>query len=558
MKQGLSDEFTLTVYRKLLACKRTTLSKAIENLLASRRYADLLKLEVADCQYDEVDFDYNYLLMSFPRKWKGLPTGINVKEVARGGWEASEEMCKDVNSKLMSVLSGSEFPTDLPPRLVSLVQRKVQQIIGPSPPSNIFSSCRWSRGATFDLKRGTPFSQKMSRRLSVTPLAVPYLEKVVLGDPDWIRVLITKHSRPDGPISPLQPFYTVVPGNRWLTVPKSAKTERCISAEPTGNAFLQQGVGKHLRFCLAAWGVRLDDQSISQNLARDALRLGLSTIDLSSASDSISTALVQLLLPINWFLLLNDLRSHSTRVEGTWRKLEKFSSMGNAFTFELESLLFYAICEGVREYTRLPHEGPTVVYGDDIIIPDSMYDPVVSALSTFGFKTNSSKSFTCGVPFRESCGGHYLYGRDVTPSYQQEIVGNSKAEKIRLYNRLYRWALRDPHRFEYMGPFFVWLRKLPSMKEVSCYRIPDTSVEDVGLLTSRSSLRRGEEPYDCNLGYFCKVLSPVNELKRISEEAAYAYKLRRGRAYSNSHPKGYSFTGSPPRRWIDDFRHFHY
>jgi hypothetical protein len=54
------------------------------------------------------------------------------------------------------------------------------------------------------------------------------------------------------------------------------------------------------------------------------------------------------------------------------------------------------------------------VYGDDIIVPSEWYHLAVEGLTLSGFAVNDAKSFYRG-PFRESCGGDYLNGKDVVP-----------------------------------------------------------------------------------------------------------------------------------------------
>jgi hypothetical protein len=64
--------------------------------------------------------------------------------------------------------------------------------------------------------------------------------------------------------------------------------------------------------------------------------------------------------------------------------------------------------EGVRALF-----GRVRVYGDDIIVPVEHVSPVISSLEAFGLKVNTGKSFWRGA-FRESCGGDYYRGVDVS------------------------------------------------------------------------------------------------------------------------------------------------
>ena len=245
-----------------------------------------------------------------------------------------------------------------------------------------------------------------------------------------------------------------IPGAILFTVPKSTEIDRCACKEPDINMYLQKGVGAHIRSRLKSVSINLDDQSRNRSLARvGSIDGSLATLDLSSASDTVTRSCVEALLPRDWFLYLNDIRSQAVEVNGTYRETEMFSSMGNGFTFELESLLFWSLCKTTC-YLR-GHPGVISVYGDDIIVPSGAYDDVCWVLSEFGFRINPDKSFATGS-FRESCGGHYHNGEDVTPFYlRREPTHISDA--IRIGNQLRRWATADASRvYEYPQTWDLW------------------------------------------------------------------------------------------------------
>jgi hypothetical protein len=209
-----------------------------------------------------------------------------------------------------------------------------------------------------------------------------------------------------------------VPGNRFTTVPKDAVKHRGIAVEPSLNVYYQLVVGKYLKRRLLHVGVDLfNGQERHARLAKAASRDGsLATLDLSSASDTVSKTLVKLLVPEDWHRYLASLRSPKTLLGSDWVYLEKFSSMGNGFTFELETLIFHCLIEVVLKrlgYTLLERKLYHSTYGDDIIIPVEGYDAAVSVLEYCGFSVNHRKSFNT-TPFRESCGGNYFNGQDVS------------------------------------------------------------------------------------------------------------------------------------------------
>lgn len=243
--------------------------------------------------------------------------------------------------------------------------------------------------------------------------------------------------------------------------------------------FLQKGVGNYIRRRLRVHGINLNDQSINRRLAhRASVEDNLATIDLSAASDSVTCAAVQALLPTEWFLYLNDIRSRSVSVDGTFVQTYMFSSMGNGFTFELESLIFWALCKATFYLTGV--RGIVSVYGDDLIVPCEGYDDLTYVLSVFGFTVNPDKSFHSG-PFRESCGGHYHLGNDVTPFYLRRPP-ERLTDLIRVANQLRLWALVDPGRqYELPMLYSLWdeLRKMvPEDLRGGCDLSVDTQLVD--------------------------------------------------------------------------------
>jgi hypothetical protein len=239
-----------------------------------------------------------------------------------------------------------------------------------------------------------------------------------------------------------------VEGSVLFTVPKKTDIDRCACKEPDLNMYLQKGVGSHIRKRLRRFGINLNDQRVNRALAaRGAQDDSLATLDLSSASDTITIGCVKALLPTEWFLYLNDIRSHKVLVDGVYHRMEMFSSMGNGFTFELESLIFWALVRTTLYFEGI--SGVVSVYGDDIICPSSGADMVSWVLHEFGFAVNLEKSFITG-PFRESCGGHYHHHEDVTPFYLKRKATHL-TDVIRVANQLRRWALADPLR-QYLVP----------------------------------------------------------------------------------------------------------
>lgn len=231
--------------------------------------------------------------------------------------------------------------------------------------------------------------------------------------------------------------FLLVRGNEMFTVPKSTVIDRVACKEPDYNMYVQKAVGDLIRSRLKRVGIDLNDQSINNGLALEgSIQGNLATIDLSSASDSVTTQCVLRLLPDDWFHLMYDIRSPETEVDGVWHVNEMFSSMGNAFTFELESLIFWALTRAVAFHSQ--QKGRISVYGDDIICPSGLYESLESTFQFFGFKVNPKKSHW-NDNFRESCGKHFHGGYDVTPFYVKEVPADV-SDWILLLNKLRKWC----------------------------------------------------------------------------------------------------------------------
>ncbi|DAD49846.1 RNA-directed RNA polymerase [ssRNA phage AIN002] len=317
-------------------------------------------------------------------------------------------------------------------RFIQSVRKTIGSIIGETLPLEVLYGS-FSSGASTSRPRaeGHP-ALKYIGRADITPAAESWWRTAQAVCPLW-HELIPDHG------------LRSVSGNEFFTVPKKTDIDRACCKEPDINMYLQKGVGDHIRKCLKRFGIDLNDQTRNQELAREGADGGhLATIDLSSASDSVTLGLVELIFPKEWLTLLMDLRSPETRykrrVEDAVYEThvnEMLSSMGNGFTFEVESLIFFAIARAVAWFNREDFSKLSV-YGDDIICPSTMYDDLVIALKYSGFTVNAKKSFASG-PFRESCGKHYHHRQDVTPFYIRKPI-ERLSDLILLLNGIRKWS----------------------------------------------------------------------------------------------------------------------
>lgn len=358
---------------------------------------------------------------------KYCDSGTTAPEVRRAAaiekWLATEKRNTETNQRLFVC------DADLSPgldRVLGTARKLVSDVLGPLRYPAILWDGEHTNGASTRVRRSPKAAMdKLTGIAHVSASALPHWREAVRGTQlEDQLVEITDHSV-------------------MFTVPKSTDIDRVACKEPEINMYLQRSVGNHIRRRLRSFGIDLNDQSKNQSLAREAVRRNLATIDLSSASDSISRQLVINLLPFEWWSLLDDLRVDSTLIDGQLHDLEMFSSMGNGFTFELESLLFWAITRAVC--WRSGVKGTISVYGDDIIAPCAIVPRLKRWFDYLGFKMNEQKTSWRGL-FRESCGGHYYGTVDVTPFYVRGPVFRT-TDLIKTLNQICKW---DSHGWGFM------------------------------------------------------------------------------------------------------------
>jgi hypothetical protein len=402
-----------------------------ENLLSAlqhSKFSEIVSATIAPKDYSNADtFGRDYLCVELMSKYPNWELGISRSDVALQKFHEAEAICSDTNRRMRTSLGRPLVGMPAHPVLL-LASRKIEKLLGPFSWPEIFRSCQWGPGATTRLKRrNRDVYYKFKGLPHATPDAYDLARKMIATIPGWDPG-----------------FIEIVPGNRVTTVPKNAKTDRVIAIEPDLNMVIQKGIGNVIRQRLQRVGL-LDTrqgrnpQILNNCLAQEGSAYGrFSTIDLSMASDTVSLELVRTLIPPRWLDALEQSRSDRGILPcGSLVEYHKFSSMGNGYTFELETLIFWAICSAVQQYHQL-EVNRLLVFGDDIIIPSDWTQPVIEALQQFGFIPNLKKSWIDG-PFRESCGKHYFRGADVTPFYIRGPVDDIE----RLYwvaNSIRRWS----------------------------------------------------------------------------------------------------------------------
>lgn len=513
---------TLTkVFRKLCMWADTPYSLGAWLRFKNSGVSGLLDLDIVPSRYDNsYAFVRDYTVYNFFRK---------IEATGRDTERAGKAFRKFIDAELQCRNFNHEFRQRTAPdydlegcilTAKDLIGRVLPDVSLARDPLR----CQMGPGATYSLTgaRANWVDKLREERISVTPEA--YNAAKNLFKSDFALFAARSGLSPEGPFSLLDGNFEVTGGCRLITVPKTFKVDRCICVEPSANIMLQKGAGAVIRQALRKYGVNLNDQGKNQSFAARAQRDGLATIDLESASDTVCHGIVLELLPISWFVYLDSIRSKSFEFCGKWYELEKFSAMGNGFTFELESLIFWALARSV--VPPLEHEN-IAVYGDDIIVPQEYAPKLLKLLQYCGFTPNAEKSFLSGR-FFESCGKHYFDGFDVTPIYQKEIPYD-EAAIYRLANRLYRLSLRCYGEGADSGVCPLGLRAawFASWDVVeNAYESPPWAECDSGLLKQTWKRQLSHVATKGGLCYFTRGLVPVPWRVPVGDAYAFAYTLR--------------------------------
>lgn len=413
-------EWHVKVAQQLLQALDCPRALTVDIMLRHGMYKDILELPLSFEYADSENFFRHYQATKLLSKASWLPSGIDKKEVAIQKFKEAEQSCSLVNKTFEAVRSGrATFLRPDADALIFKVRRKIADVLG-ALNYHWVEDCNFGPGADKSTRSGfTAAYNKLETAGSCTAETMPYLSALIENSPILARKIAYD-------IRTRLPMVEIDLGNKVTFVPKNSKTDRSIAVEPRWNIFFQKGVGRYIRRRLGKFGINLDDQTVNQRLAQTGSATGkYATLDLKAASDTVSREIVWELLPIDWADLLDRLRSKVGSLQGSPLIYEKWSSMGNGYTFELESLLFFAICSAFTDDIS--------VYGDDLIVPSEHYHEVVEALHFFGFSTNVEKSFSAG-PFRESCGADYFSGVKVTPIYWKDPL-NDKGT-LRLVNQV--------------------------------------------------------------------------------------------------------------------------
>jgi hypothetical protein len=330
--------------------------------------------------------------------------------------------------------------------------------------------------------------------------------------------------------------------SRLACVPKTQKGPRLIACEPTAHQWIQGGLQRWFEDAIRRHplGLSIDfsNQEYSKEMALEASRTGnFCTVDLSAASDRLSTRLVEYIFQSN-ITILDALHASRSRLlvipkEITGEAvdkhlcLSKFAPMGSACTFPVQTVVFtilshfaIMVTEGDNDVSMeafRKRSSLVRVFGDDIIVPNHVYPVLRQILESVLLRVNDSKSYHEGF-FREACGLDAYGGFDVTPAYLRNEYNArdpaSMASVIECSNNFYKKGLW--HSADYL------LKTVPESER----KLLPVSRMDVGSCTiftfgkDSANLKRRLNPYLQREEYRVLEISAINQRRRGTGEAS--------------------------------------
>lgn len=277
-----------------------------------------------------------------------------------------------------------------------------------------------------------------------------------------------------------------------VNVPKSWKTYRTITPLTLISLFYSYGVGAQVTERLKQAGLDISTlqsrhRKLVERFSRD---MSHATADLSAASDSLTTGLLNRILPRPWYNAVKKTFTHKVSYmdasgESVFAYTESVLPMGNGCTFPVETLIFYSIIKAIGELSDV--KGIYSVYGDDLIYPSRLHKYVRGIFPRLGLVLNLGKTFV-SHPFRESCGADFYRGCDVRPFFlrgerQQLTSSQYTAFLYKVYNGLTRrW---DP--LEIPSTLYMLLLELAQVSG-EIFRVPQGFPDTAGIKTDDPSV----------------------------------------------------------------------
>lgn len=378
-------------------------------------------------------------------EWLRVP-GVDPEAAAWAKYQQAEQRCRETNEAFSAWARGGFQFRPRVEAVLHAAQRKIAKVLGPLPSLEQLGP-RFGPGATTSItKRAASWRSKLSAPLTCSESFAPYVGRFLEQMPHFLDLHASWETDLTGGMLDLRGSVPVLLEAGTLSfVPKKPTVLRGVTPQPLLNSMYQLGLGDYMSERLCRFGLDLSQQGMNQRLARLGSLTGeIATLDLVSASDTQATQLVWHLLPYEWAQTLDYACQRRVRYNGMEWQEEKFSGMGNGFTFPLESLIFWALA------TSCDSSPYVSVFGDDITCHVRAVPLLTEVLDACGFWVNTEKSYWSGS-FRESCGKDYFNGIDIRPYYQKTLVSAESLFTLHnFYVRHFRQDMAEYVRSKYL------------------------------------------------------------------------------------------------------------
>lgn len=453
---------------------KTPVALALRTALASGDVHTIATAKISPADYSDPDAYYlDACAVSFLKKFEGLSglgsSTLDPEAAAKASFYEAESRNRSTNERFSRVAKGQSRLSAEEFDIISRARCIISDALGKAPRVSALKP-KFGPGVTSTCKGDSvTIADKLLAIPECTVDALPAVQGLKRTSEIWFELVKTVHPKYiykallHPAYGPPQLTEAIAPritrGNLWTCAPKTAVTHRGICVEPHLNGMYQLSIGSVLADVLSRLGLdKVTQQVVNRMFAKLGSITGAwATVDLRGASDTICIEIVRLLLPYDWFILLSSFRSSETWIDGRWVENHKFSSMGNGYTFELETLIFYALSRACSDVTHGTNVSPVCTFGDDIIVSTETTGLLYRILDTCGFEVNKDKSFTTG-PFRESCGSDFFQGALVRPYFLKEEPTHA-IDWTSVANGIRRMAVSNCHDAS-PDPRFIraWLR----------------------------------------------------------------------------------------------------
>jgi len=392
-------------------------------------------------QMDVTRFKATYQMQSVFKRYRyrtDIYSDQELEELAIAKFLETQDRLRTINLDSLSAIDQ---------RILELARSYVAYILGPYDDEEHRRLCRFGRKASVGIPtRKACLAERWQVPLTGSEGQISWFDSEMSQDCEVQKYWAKQFGKL--PLTERSPYLET----DFLTltlVPKTFKSLRCIMPNTTIGSYMSFGLGEMIRKRLRRKGYDISTLQVRHRyLAQLASSHTLwTTADLSSASDSITDALVKRLFPTDWYNILNQSRIGKVRLpDGSYTESLTFCTMGVGYTFPLQTLVFLSLLKAIQAvYYDRRDKRVISVYGDDLIYASRMHSYVAAHFQRFGFVINLDKTFHEGH-FRESCGGDYYHGVDVRPFQPRNgsVTMGPKTHEAMLYKiingLLARWS----------------------------------------------------------------------------------------------------------------------